>query len=115
MTDRLRIRAMAERLRLRSRDPAAEARERAAALVPRLSGRRVLLLGSNVAGAFGFFDRPALRWQTFYHFDGETHRRVGPTALLPHPSGVNLWWNDPENRGRAARFMRALAREEGLR
>lgn len=27
-------------------------------------------------------------------------------AVLPHPSGINTWWNDPENRERAAEFLR---------
>lgn len=29
---------------------------------------------------------------------------------IPHPSGVNRWWNDPANERRARRFMRRLLR-----
>lgn len=34
----------------------------------------------------------------------------GPTwaAVVPHPSGVNRWWNDANNRRRARRFFRKL-------
>lgn len=28
-----------------------------------------------------------------------------PAFCIPHPSGVNRWWNDPENRERAEAFM----------
>ena len=27
-------------------------------------------------------------------------------AVIPHPSGIVLWWNDPENRKRAGMFLR---------
>lgn len=31
-------------------------------------------------------------------------------VVVPHPSGVNRWWNDGQNLGRAKRFLRRLAR-----
>jgi hypothetical protein len=27
-------------------------------------------------------------------------------AVIPHPSGVNHWWNDPANRRRFAEFAK---------
>jgi len=58
----------------------------------------ILLAGRNVASAFGvrsgYFE-----WTTL---------RGKPCAVLPHPSGISHWWNDPRNRRRARTFMRKL-------
>jgi uracil-DNA glycosylase len=67
-----------------------------------LIGRRAVFLGARVARAFGAHRRPILRW---FAIGG------GSAAILPHPSGVNRWWNDPRNRRRAIRFMRKIGRE----
>jgi hypothetical protein len=40
---------------------------------------------------------PFLRWH-------------GGVAILPHPSGVNHWYNDPRNVARARRFLRSALR-----
>ena len=64
-----------------------------------LSGRRILFIGIATASAFGFEYAP-LKWRKF---------NGGRAAILPHPSGVNRWWNDPGNRKRASRFMMAIA------
>lgn len=61
---------------------------------------RVVLVGRNVARSFGVGDRPFLRW--FEH-------RGTKVSIVPHPSGVNHWWNDPRNVRRARRFVRRLA------
>ena len=87
--------------------PMAEARAAAAELVPLLEGRAVLLLGRRVAAAFGVVDWPYLvpmRWEG------------GPVAaVVPHPSGVCRWWNDPEASRRAAGTLRlALGTRRGL-
>jgi hypothetical protein len=60
---------------------------------------RVLFVGAGVARAFGFAG-PVLRWQRF---------RGTMAAAMPHPSGINRWWNDAANVRRAARFMSRLA------
>ena len=57
-----------------------------------------VFLGTNAAWAFGL----SLTWMRWVEFRG------GLVAALPHPSGINLWYNDPENRERASRFMRSL-------
>lgn len=82
--------------------PMKAAREAVAAMLPSLAGRRVVLLGLGVALAFGF-DRtaPRLKW---VERDGITF------ALCPHPSGVNLFWNDVANRAEACRFFGAVAK-----
>lgn len=75
--------------------PMALAAGKAAAMASSLLGARSVLLGRGVAAAFGLV-APFLEW-----------RRVGGNlfACLPHPSGINLWWNDPANRDAARAFM----------
>lgn len=79
------------------RFPAREARA-AAARLP-LAGRRVVFVGAGVAAAFGARPPAPLAW-----FDHAGAR----CALLPHPSGVNRWWNDPAHAAAAAAFLRDL-------
>lgn len=87
-----------------------------------LRGRRVVLLGTNVAECFGLTrgreyarfcewfelgDRP-----DWYGAAGYVAGRTSPPfsfAVLPHPSGRNRWYNDPVNVDRATRLMTALA------
>lgn len=82
--------------------PMAEARQAADRLKTALfcSKDRVVLLGRRVAAAFKV-KAEYLEWV-----------EVGNTkvAVLPHPSGINRWWNDPVNKSRATRFMRELGR-----
>lgn len=65
----------------------------------RLNGDLVLLAGKRVADAFGirgvrYFEPCLLRGTIAY--------------VVPHPSGVNRWWNVETNRYRARRFFAAL-------
>lgn len=85
--------------------PRGAARAAAAEIAPALRGRIVVAVGLGVARALGAeFGFPVglefLAWTT-----------VGDVeiACLPHPSGVNLWWNDPANVRRARRFLMRLA------
>jgi hypothetical protein len=57
-------------------------------------GRRVILLGRSVAKAFGL-NVGYLKWVNI-GFD---------VAVVPHPSGVNRWWNEARNKAAARRFM----------
>lgn len=34
---------------------------------------------------------------------------IGKVAVVPHPSGISLWWNDPENVARARIFFAQFA------
>lgn len=88
--------------------PIEEARASARALLRsgRLHGRPAVLLGGNVWRAFGY---PA-------NVEPFTWMGGGEPILLafaPHPSGISLWWNEPENVARARRFFRRLARGSG--
>lgn len=81
-------------------------RSRAAAgarrLAPSLAGRRAVLLGRAVAGAFRLpGDVPFLTW-----VEAEVRGVRISVAVVPHPSGVNTWWNDAGNRRCARRFLR---------
>lgn len=80
--------------------PLRDARPAATDLLPLLAGHaRVVVAGKRAAAALGFRE-PYLVWA-----DGPTG---GRWAVLPHPSGVNRWWNDPENADAARRFLRKL-------
>ena len=83
------------------------ARAAAADIWPHMMGRRFALLGKDVTRAFGLHrgerDAPPLMWQELGYRD--TH-----WALLPHPSGRNMWYNTPGNRDRAAQFLAELYR-----
>ena len=77
---------------------AEHAQQHAIDIWPMLVGRRTLLLGKNVTRAFGL--APAdllLSWR----------RPIDEIeiAMLPHPSGRNLWWNEAENRVAARHFL----------
>jgi len=78
--------------------PLFEAREAASRIRESLVGRRVILLGASVARAFGYEPTPLLKWR----YDG---RREMTLADVPHTSGRNRWYNDPENVSRAHEFM----------
>lgn len=67
----------------------------------------VLLLGKNVAAAFGirnaqFFDQRYM-WP-------RNSSRIIEVRVVPHPSGVSRWWNEPENRRTAARRFAEIVR-----
>jgi uracil-DNA glycosylase len=85
------------------RFPVRAARAAALAAAPALKGRKVILVGRGVAAAFsgGEGRSEFFRWR---EGEGLPFER----ATVPHPSGVNLWWNDPENRGLAETFFRGL-------
>lgn len=63
----------------------------------------LLLVGKGVARAFG----------VDAEFFASTIARGYRAFVVPHPSGVSLWWNDPRNRLRATRRMRAIFRAHG--
>lgn len=85
--------------------PAAEARAAAAVALALAPHRTLLLAGRRVAAAFGLRALPYLRWAVL------GRRRV---AVLPHPSGVNRWLNDPANRAATRDFVLAAVYGEAL-
>ena len=80
--------------------PMGEARASAELLRPRLAGKTVLVLGLGTARALGLRAR-YLEWQ-----DGGGFWAV----VVPHPSGVNRWWNEPANRRTAREFLGRVVR-----
>ncbi len=78
----------------------AEATRSASLMSYRLRGRTVVMLGRNVAEAFGFPEEKYFKWLPW--FEG------GKAAVMPHPSGIVQWWNDPKNVRAASLFMRGL-------
>ena len=84
--------------------PADEAAEKAENMTTELTGRRVLLLGRNVARAFGLGDLPLMTWQEW---------NEGKVALIPHPSGIVRWWNDKKNKKEAGDFFRDAVEDLG--
>ncbi len=61
--------------------------------------KRIVFLGQNVADAFGFCGEPLIRLA----FEG--HEDV---SMLPHPSGVNRFYNDLNNKKAANTFLTSL-------
>lgn len=59
----------------------------------------VLLLGKRVAAAFGAHAN---------YFEAQHVGTRTTLYVLPHPSGVNRWWNDPENHRKICDFMQYL-------
>lgn len=62
----------------------------------------VLLLGKRVAAAFRISNVPYFDCFLVNH---------AKAYVVPHPSGVNRWWNDPENELQMMRFMQRLVKE----
>jgi hypothetical protein len=77
---------------------AAEGRREAQRLRPMLRGRVVVLLGQDVRSSFGV---PKLLIHP-QEVDGVVWRQ------LPHPSGMNLWYNDPTNVSMAGMLLAEL-------
>ena len=80
--------------------PMDAARVGASKLMPRLLGRRVVLLGRGVARAFGM--PPMIEWGTWCRMlMGTWH-----AAVFPHPSGRNRFWNDEAEARRMGLWLR---------
>jgi uracil-DNA glycosylase len=69
---------------------------------------RVILVGRNVADAFGALQ--SWGWFEWFRFRGD---RETEFALMPHPSGLNRWWNETENVKRARAFVEKLLGRQG--
>lgn len=55
----------------------------------------IVMCGKRVCDSFGFEYDPC----TFGTVTGDTRARNAYclTLVVPHPSGMNRWWNEPEN------------------
>lgn len=81
------------------------ARQNASRMMYSFSDCHVLFIGLAVANIFDFHERP-LQWRRLSTISG-----TYTAAVLPHPSGVNRWWNDAKNKQAAVRFMRKTWRK----
>lgn len=69
----------------------------------------ILIAGRRVARAFGVYDVEYFVSTTFKDLvrpTGHPWRAI----VVPHPSGVNRWWNDERNQLRAHAFLASLGR-----
>jgi uracil-DNA glycosylase len=89
------------------RFPATEARKRAMKLSTKLRGQRVVFVGHNVSKAFGVKvgQGALMTWLTVGHIPFRF-------AVIPHPSGVNRWWNNTANERAASDFLCQLVQGE---
>lgn len=88
--------------------PHLEASVKAKAMIPSLSGRTVVLLGHNVARAFG---AQGFRYFEYYTIRNPQKREqiiVPLMSVMPHPSGRVRYWNIPDNRELARKFLNSL-------
>jgi len=86
--------------------PVADARVAASAVTPLLRGRTVIMVGRNVATAFGYCSASLgfLEWQ---HNVLHSFR----FAIIPHASGRNRWYNDPDNLEKTRAFWKNFLTE----
>lgn len=68
----------------------------------------ILLAGRRVAAAF----HHNMHHEGTDYFE-ELELAGREARVVPHPSGVNRWWNDPANRERARKFLEKLACRPG--
>lgn len=68
-----------------------------------LAGRKIVLLGREVAVAFRLRKGEQFDW-----FDPIEIEPGIEAAVIPHPGGVAGWWNDEGNQARAREFILAL-------
>ncbi len=88
--------------------PISEAIVRARKLLPSMRDRTVILLGANVARAFGAKGFKYLEFYEIRNPDKLTDIIVPTMFVVPHPSGVNRYWNRPESRDQAIKFFSSL-------
>jgi uracil-DNA glycosylase len=92
--------------------PTEHARTCAHGLMHSLQARsRVVLVGRQVARAFGALE--SWDWFEWFWLHADHEERTGPRfAIMPHPSGLNRWWNDPRHMRQARTFVDKLLQPE---
>ncbi len=89
--------------------PLGPAREAARGLLEKMVGRTTVLVGNNVARAFGVTSFKYLQIYEMRHPDNPNVVICNFVAIIPHVSGIVRHWNIRGNREAAAKFLRALA------
>jgi len=82
--------------------PLKEAKEEASKMIF-FPGSTLVLLGKAVAGAMGIKGKKTY----FVKYDIDEEKNIS-AFIVPHPSGINLWWNDADNRKKADAFFKDL-------
>jgi uracil-DNA glycosylase len=72
---------------------------------------RLIFVGRGTANAFAL-DVDHVGGYLAWFRTAATGPRVW-LAILPHPSGINRWYNDPQNRAAAALFLQLEIRSRG--
>lgn len=91
--------------------PRDDAHEAAGRIHAQADGRRVIMLGRRVASAFMWMwcgRSDAIPLMQFFPASSWSSEDTFQAAIVPHPSGVNRWWNDTENRRKARDFFASL-------
>lgn len=74
----------------------------------RLAGRQLIFVGRAVAAAFALPDLPFYAWvQKMIPDHMPDGGQPYTVSCVPHPSGRNRYWNEPDNVRRASNFLRA--------
>ena len=91
--------------------PVRPAKLSAQVMKPFFGGRTVILVGRNVAESFGLTIKfhEWTQWRVRRYTPFNRHLSVATLAIIPHPSGRNLWYNDPDNKAESARFWENFA------
>lgn len=89
--------------------PMGKAKAVARSMTPLFAGRVVVLIGRNVATAFGYGTLPWFTWTTVSLGPGQEPFEL---AVLPHPSGRCRVYNSPASRDEARAFLRELVEQK---
>lgn len=90
------------------RFPFIEAKVAAQKMFPQLRNRIVILLGANVAKAFGMRQFRYLERYEMRNPQNLSDVVVPLMIVIPHPSGVNRYWNFPDNRMIVSKFFNEI-------
>ncbi len=90
------------------RFPFPQAKFEAKKLLPMMIDRPVVLLGMNVARAFGATQFKYLETYELRHPEYPSKVMTNQLWVMPHPSGINRYWNKGENRDIARKFLAGL-------
>lgn len=86
--------------------PRGEARAAWMRLRPALAGRAVVLLGARLAELAGVAESPPFTWREEFHVE-EPHIAFW-VCWMPHPSGLNRFWNARAHVEAARAFLHGL-------
>ena len=95
--------------------PVRDARIIAQSVRQLLKGRTVVMVGRCVAEAFDLPKQPFFEWceiQVGRRLPMSSRNVMVRTVIVPHPSGRNHWYNNPENRRRVSLFWEEFRKNE---